>query len=295
MNPIRQSLQTQGYTLIRNPHHTLHDLMALSEAWAHAFLSVNSPESFEQEDSISPRQIIGSHLGRTPLPGYDSIFLSTTSGSTFPLPLHGELYYQSSSPPEALFFYCETPPTEAGQTLVCNGFTLFDALPSWLQTRLTEQNISYTRYSAKELWQSDYATQDADALLQFLSQRNIHGEINAQGELKTVFTTSAVPRVKGNHCFINNLMPFALREYQEPEATRSRVSFENGEAISIDMLNTIMEIAEQHQVGISWQAGDILILDNRCFMHGRNRLSGGPRTLYLRMAQRLRPGGAINA
>lgn len=290
MNPIHQNLQTQGYTLIRNPHHTLHDFMALSKAWGDAFLSVNRPDSLEQKDS-SPRQIIGSHLGRTPLPGYDSIFLSTASGFTFPLPLHGELYYQSSSPPEALFFYCETPPTEAGQTLVCNGFTLFDALPSWLQTRLTEQNISYTRYSAKELWQSDYATQDADALLQFLSRHNIQGEINAQGELKTIFTTSAVPRVKGKHCFINNLIPFALREHQEPDATRARVSFENGEAISVDLLNTILEIAAQHQVSISWQAGDILMIDNRCCMHGRNQLFEGPRTLYLRMAERLRLDG----
>lgn len=286
MNSILEDLQTQGYALVQNPHSTVQDFVRLSNAWGKNFLSVSGADSAHKH-THRPRQIIGSHLGRTPLPNHASVFLSSGSGSTFPLPLHGELYYQSHSPPEALFFYCQTPPAEAGETMVCNGISLFDALPSPLQERLVSQKISYTRYSPKELWQKDYATQDGNALLAFLAQNHVHGEIDANGELKTVFTTSAVPKVNGKHCFINNLIPFALREHQEPEATRSRVRFENGDAVSPEVLNTILTVAAQQQVGISWQAGDILIVDNRWCMHGRDRLAEGPRTLYLRMAQRI--------
>lgn len=283
---LLKKMKTQGYVLLRNTHHQLQDFIALSEQYGQDFLSVEPLDAVRQKRQ-TPRQIIGSHLGRTALPGYDSIFLNSGSGATFALPLHGELYYQKTHPPEALFFYCQTPPAEAGETLVCNGFTLFNALPSSLQHRLSTQKISYTRYSAKAVWQRDYATQDPDALLTFLAQHRIQGEVNDQGELKTVFTTSAVPQINGKHCFINNLLPFAIREHQEPEATRGRVRFENGEAIGPEMLNTIIAAAAQHQEKICWKTGDILILDNRFCMHGRNQLLEGPRTLYLRMAQRI--------
>ena len=283
---LLKKMRAQGYVLLRNTHHQLQDFIALSEQYGQDFLSVK-PLDTDCHKRQTPRQIIGSHLGRTALPGYDSIFLNSGSGATFALPLHGELYYQKTDPPEALFFYCQTPPAEAGETLVCNGFTLFNALPPSLQHRLSSQKISYTRYSSKAVWQRDYATQDVDALLAFLAQHHIQAEVNSQGELKTVFTTSAVPQINGKHCFINNLIPFALREYQEPQATRSRVRFENGSPLSMDVLKTIMDKAQQHQEKIVWQAGDILILDNRFCMHGRNQLLEGPRTLYLRMAQRI--------
>jgi alpha-ketoglutarate-dependent taurine dioxygenase len=288
MNSILEAIQTQGYAFIRNPDSVLQDFVTLTEQWGQAFLSLKKPDASAKTSHSPPKQIIGSHLGRTPLSGYEDIFLNSSSGSTFPLPLHGELYYQRISPPEGLFLYCHVPPAKAGETLLCNGIKLFESLPSSVQNQLLAQKISYTRYSSKELWQNDYATQDADALLVFLAQHNIQGEMDEQGELKTVFTTSAVTKANGKHCFINNLIPFALREYQEPEATRSRVRFENGKPISRDLLNTIIHAAQQHQVSFSWKTGDTLVIDNRCCMHGRNQLFEGPRTLYLRMAQHLR-------
>lgn len=281
---LRQAFETQGYLLVRQAEHTLEDFVHLTNQWGQDFLTLTAPQTGK-----SPRQIVGSHLGRTPLPGYDSVFLSSGQGATYPLPLHGELYYQLQSPPELLCFFCHVPPQTQGETLLCDGGALFAALPTAFQQRLQTENISYTRYSGPDWWQKDYGTSDAEALRAFLTQQGIQAEIDPETRvLKTVFTTSALRKRGDKFCFINNVIPFALRERQEPHATQSRVRFASGEPLPDAWLDSLLSAAAALQIPIRWQAGDILLIDNRRTLHGREALLEGPRTLYLRMAAQCR-------
>ncbi|MGV3526199.1 MAG: TauD/TfdA family dioxygenase [Candidatus Sericytochromatia bacterium] len=280
---FRQTFETDGYLLVRQAEQTLEDFVRLTEQWGREFLTLKS------DQSAGPRQIVGSHLGRTPLPGYDSVFLAAGQGATFSLPLHGELYYQMQFPPELLCFFCHIPPQTQGETLLCDGSALFEALPSDFQERLRSEPISYTRYSGPEWWQRDYGSTDAAAVTRFLLSQGLQADIDPQTQvLKTVFTTSAL-RTRGDRvCFINNVIPFVLRERHEPEATQSRVRFANGEPFPAPWIDSLLATAQKLQKAISWQTGDILLVDNRRTLHGRETLLEGPRTLYLRMAAQCR-------
>ncbi len=277
------NFEQKGYLLLSSPQHQLQDFLEITARWGQNFLQ------FANQPVAGPQQIVGSHLGRTPLPGKTDVFLSTGHHASYPLPLHGELYYQMPQPPELLCFYCETPPLQQGETLLCNGQALFQALPTSLQQLFLEHDLVYTRHSSLEAWQQDYQTQDCKALLQFLETQHIKGKIHPEtGELTTHYTSSALRHFRGDWCFINNLIPFALRERDEPQATRSRVRLTNGQAIPAVALETLLTCSETLEHRIAWQKGDILLVDNRWVLHGRRALHPGPRTLYLRMAQNCR-------
>lgn len=275
--------EQKGYLLLRNPQHQLQDFLQITERWGHDFVQI------QNLSGTGPQQIVGSHLGRTPLPGKTDVFLNAGHNASYPLPLHGELYYQMPYPPALLCFYCETPPLEQGETLLCNGQALFQALPTSIQQLFLEQDLVYTRHSPLAVWQKDYQTQDAKALLQFLKSVPIEGEIHPEtGELTTRYTCSALRHFRGDWCFMNNLIPFALRERDEPQATRSRVRLANGQTLPAAALDALLTCSEALQHSIAWQKGDILLVDNRWVLHGRRALLPGPRTLYLRMAQHCR-------
>ncbi len=274
------TLKNQGYALLKNPKRTLEDFIVETESFGERFL-------YHEASNNDPQQIIGARLGRQAISERRDVFLSSQKGSTYSLPAHGELYYQRTKPPEMLAFFCETPfagkTPQEGATLVYDGRKLFAHLSAATRQLFLSQEVEYTRYADRELWQKEYLTDDPEALVAFLKSQNIRADINSDGELKTTFTTSALREVEGEQVFINNLIPFVQREYEEPEATRSRAKFANGERISRAVLEELLEAAEAVETPIAWDQGDLLVVDNRRSLHGRKTLKPGPRAIYLRM------------
>jgi len=66
--------------------------------------------------------------------------------------------------------------------------------------------------------------------------------------------------------------------YRDP----SGLLFGDGSPISRDEIHHVMDITERHTVTFPWQAGDVLVLDNRLAAHGRNPYRG-ERKVYIAM------------
>ena len=61
------------------------------------------------------------------------------------------------------------------------------------------------------------------------------------------------------------------------------ISFEDGSEITDDIVSGINKIAERLITEISWQKGDILMVDNTRIMHGRRAFFDNQRDIYLRL------------
>ncbi|MGE3725426.1 MAG: TauD/TfdA family dioxygenase [Candidatus Sericytochromatia bacterium] len=278
LNSLQQAFKSRGAVILRDLEHTPEDLVDLSEIWAaQDFLGL---PSFTQ----TPQQLIGANLRRTPLTGYPGVFVASGTADLFELPLHGELYYQYQHPPDLLWFYCATAPTQQGETWLCDGQALFAALPEQVQTAFLSQKIVYTRVQSAENWQRDYQTSDFKALKAFLASQAIESVLEEDGALLTRFTTPALRWHQGQPVFINNVLPFALRELSQPDALRAHVRFEDGQKIPSEMVLLIRDTARQLTCAWPWQTGDILLVDNTRILHGRGTLHPEPRCLYLRMS-----------
>ncbi|TAN53331.1 MAG: hypothetical protein EPN21_01745 [Methylococcaceae bacterium] len=90
-------------------------------------------------------------------------------------------------------------------------------------------------------------------------------------------------------------MPFAWREAQEGRRHGSYVCFADGSPIPSEIVLQIADLGARLGTAIPWQRGDIAMVDNRYMLHGRDEIADQRRTLYLRMADKLRqpPSGPV--
>ncbi|MEJ8569172.1 TauD/TfdA family dioxygenase [Elongatibacter sediminis] len=56
-----------------------------------------------------------------------------------------------------------------------------------------------------------------------------------------------------------------------PHRSSNRVFFGDGEEIGTSVINALIDSQDKIALAYRWQAGDLLILDNKRFMHGRLR------------------------
>jgi len=228
----------------------------------------------------------------------DNKTLLTATGKTqeFPLPLHGEMYYLSQ-PPDLIWFYCATPVTEGGETTVGDGAAIFRDLPEETQRLFQERGIRYERHLSDGHWQLAFQNQDRTAVEQFCRENKLELTWSSDGSAMTSYRCSALRTdVNGKTSFINSLLLLALTEAAllsgeaataVPEAAHLKPDFvvrwEDGSRIDPAILKQISKACGRNEVPISWQTGDILMVDNRSILHGRRASSGRDRKILVRM------------
>lgn len=270
---LQAALLQAGAILLRHPSHSLADFLAVSERITDQFLQVDP-----QKGAMGA---LGANFGRRPIAGHDSLFSAT--GGNYALPLHGEGYFHFSDPPHLLWFFCANPAQEAGETLLCDGEKLFASLPPAIQTGLLQQDIVYSRIHTPSIWQELYGSKDPNHVQAHLKRRGIESRYLPDGSIESHFRSCAIRHRAGKQIFVNNLLPFALRELETPEQTQARVRFANGEPIPSEWVVQIQAQAQAQQEDICWQAMDILAIDNTRCLHGRRQIRDPQRELYLRL------------
>ncbi|MEZ0374942.1 MAG: TauD/TfdA family dioxygenase [Candidatus Sericytochromatia bacterium] len=237
----------------------------------------------EQGSQQGQQQSVGGNSGRSTVAGLASLFTTTGRTQGHPVPLHGELYFQQRRPPELLWFYCAQAPESDGMTWLCDGISLFAALPQPIQAQLSQRRLVYQRRLDCAYWQQ-YG-KDPEKVLEWFTAQGYAISWNEDGSLSTCFMAPALIERGGEPVFINNLLPFGLRQIQTPEATRARVCFEGEQPIAPELVLEIEAIAAGLTRAVAWQAGDVVLVDNTRTLHGRGAVSGSQREVYVRMSQ----------
>jgi alpha-ketoglutarate-dependent taurine dioxygenase len=183
--------------------------------------------------------------------------------------LHPELAREPYKP-DVCWFACVSPAQSGGETVICDGVQLAKKLPADVFEALNSRRLLYRRPATSEeisFWlKTDQPTDDdlsnppVDCPYEFW--RN-------DDKIGRRFSTPALhrPMFADDLAFGSFLL---LARYNLNN--KAFPLFEDGSVIPDDLVESIMDVAEDIKQPIKWQANDVLMLDNTRFMHGRNAI-----------------------
>jgi alpha-ketoglutarate-dependent taurine dioxygenase len=252
------------------------------------FIRASAGELLEYADQTSPRhKVSGNVYTSTDYPANQSIFLHNESSYAAVWPLR-------------IFFFCVSPADEGGETPIADVRKVFSRIPAYIKQRFAEKGWMLARNFGGGLglpWQTVFQTTDHKAVEDYCRQAGITCEWNSGGQLRTRQIRRAIvnhPRT-GVPVWFNHVTFFhsstvqpdirqmLLSQYSERQLPY-QTYYGDGSEIEPATLETLRAAYQQETVTFTWQAGDILMLDNMLVAHGRNPFTG-PRKIVAGMAQ----------
>jgi alpha-ketoglutarate-dependent taurine dioxygenase len=197
--------------------------------------------------------------------------------------------------PDLLFFYCKTAPSPGccgGATTVYDGFQLFSAMSASLQRHFVAARMRWRSLVPHEMLARTFdgdARVRPDHIVNFyqdaLANPRYHERIEAKfidGGLRVDFVAPTAIRAsrRDGWAFSNSGLSY-LGTWMRDEGVE--LLSEDGRPYPTEMLNGAMECANSVVVRIEWQAGDIVAIDNRTVLHGREAFDDAGRDVYVRM------------
>lgn len=168
--------------------------------------------------------------------------------------------------PDVVWFCCAVPAAEGGETLFWDGVEVWKAMSRELQQLFIDQKIRYVQKFLASHWQQFLgASATIDDVKNILdNMAGISYKINQDESLILEYICSGVIKTKyGNQdAFANSI----ISEYRNPRAI---VTFANGSAIPVKVINEIQKILDDLTGFIPWMSGDLVMIDNSRFLHGR--------------------------
>ena len=205
--------------------------------------------------------------GRSPID--DAANIHSVDGGTNAFSLHPELAREPWKP-DAAFFACFSPPSVGGETTICDGVALVRAMPEAVRRGLTGRRLFYVKTTWPELLDYWLGTREpSDAQLAAPPPGCPYEFRRIGGQIGRIFSRPALhkPMFTDDMAFGNFLL-FA-------RFNNGRSDFpvlDNGQPVPEDWLQAIKATGDSLSCAINWQAGDVLMLDNSRFMHGRNAI-----------------------
>lgn len=266
LKTIKESLRNDGFTLLRGLIKSFVEFEALTQSWFDRFhkpaarlrASASSPDGFTSQLSVN-----GYLLG------------------------HAEGYYRPClPPPDVCLFWCEQAPAlSGGETTWMDAAMFLDELPVALRDRLSKEAVVYESMWERERWQAEFGVSDVVSLKRLLdSDSRCRYQLGEHENLHLFFEVSAVqagadrvPR------FLNDLLAHLPRVdhprysgnvYCKPS---NRMHWSTGGEIDTKIVDLMIDAHDRVLRKHRWEDGDLLILDNHRFLHGREPMSPSDR------------------
>ncbi len=225
-----------------------------------------------------------------------TLMTATGSVQNFTIPLHGEMYYMEN-PPEVLYFYCLIPPQNGGQTTLCDGAQLFRALDEETKAFFLSHKIKYIRHLPDGDWQKAFLVDSNEDLQVFCASKGLTVTQDDDLAVKIEYTCDPVlyNETTQEHIFINNLLyiyfaeiSFNIGEVKEQLGSEAKhcpivIRLADGTPIPQQLVEKVAEAADGLTMKVSWQKGDVLMIDNSAVMHGRKKTTDLERKILVRM------------
>lgn len=196
--------------------------------------------------------------------------IHTVDGGTGAFALHPELSREPWKP-DAAFFACFSAPSRGGATTICDGVALVDEMPDAVRRGLEGRRLLYIKGTWPELldfWLGSPTPSDAQLRSPPPSCPYIFRRF-PDGQIVRAFTRPALhkPMFTDAPAFGNFLL-FARFNNGRPD----HPVLDDGNPVPESWLQAIKAAGDRISVPIAWQPGDLLMLDNTRFMHGRTAI-----------------------
>lgn len=221
-----------------------------------------------------------------------SIYTSSEYHSEESIGLHSENSYANRWPLR-IGFYCIKPAEQGGCTPIADCRKVYESISREVVEKFKDRGLMYVRnYSSIDLpWREVFQTSNKLEVEDYCRKNRIKYEWLGE-DLRTRQVNPAVRRhpVTGEwvwfnaaHMFHISNMRRQVREdmrmiFDESQLPRN-VYYGNGDVIEDEVFDEIRAAYQENQLVFEWKAGDLLLLDNMLFAHGRQPFSGTRKVL----------------
>ena len=274
MDAVKQDISETGLVLFRG--FDTRDAATLKKT-----LALFDAEPMMDARWSSPRSSVG-----------EGAFTSTEFPADQWIVLHSEMSYARTWP-RLLMFQCTDAADTGGATTIADMKEVSDALGADLVEEFHEREVIYRRNFRTGVdipWQHAFGTEDKDEVAVLAEKNGLEIDWQADGTLKVdQQAQGAIDSPVGTlwfnqaHLFHPLQLPEATRQalvaaFGEDGLPRTAV-FGDGEPIPDATIKRILQVLEEKTRNIDWQNGDLSIIDNMRWMHGRAPFTGSRRVL----------------
>lgn len=204
--------------------------------------------------------------------------------------------------PDLVWFCCGTPARTGGETTYCDGVELWEALSPSTRALFQARKVvggahrvpvshfhsilgpdATVEMVAGLLEAMHGAIPQLNARLPGLQARGWH-TVGPEGTFEIRFACSAVIRARhtGQLAFASHLPLYlaSMRALRDGRAFPISATFEDGAAIPDDVIDELMSRSAACTGEISWRPGDLAMVDNSRYMHGRRAFDDPGRELF---------------
>jgi alpha-ketoglutarate-dependent taurine dioxygenase len=221
--------------------------------------------------------------------------------------LHNENSYTNRWPLR-IAFCCVRVPAEGGQTPIADSREVLRRMPGDIVERFERKGLMYVRnYGSIDLpWSEVFQTLERAEVEAYCAANDIEWEWLPGNALRTRQYTpglhchpqSGTPVwFNAAHMFhVSSLKPDVQRAMLSlvgEESLPRNVYFGDGSRIDFEIFERIRAVYREHKQVFDWQSGDLLLLDNMLYAHGREPYVGERRVLVgMARAAQLQPAQA---
>ncbi|WP_018680242.1 TauD/TfdA family dioxygenase [Actinokineospora enzanensis] len=227
-----------------------------------------------------------------------NVFTSTEYPPDQTIPLHNEMSYTASWP-ATLFLTCLVPAADGGETPLADSARVYDRLSPQVRERFERDGVMYVRNFGHGIdlsWQEAFQTDDRNVVDAYCAEHGIDAQWLGGDRLRTrqVVQAAVESRVTGRRVWFNqahlfhvsSLPPAVERELRESFAEDDlprNAMYGDGSPLDPGHLAEVRAAYAAEEIARPWGAGDIVVVDNEQFAHGRRPYSGS-RSVLVAMA-----------
>lgn len=218
----------------------------------------------------------------------DGVYTSTEYPRQYEISLHNEMSY-SLRWPDFLYFFCVTPPGSGGETSIADSRRIMSSIAPEIVEKFERLGVGYRRNlfgrkSAFNSWAKAYETEDRAAVERHCREWDTQYEWLDDDGLQTTEIRAATrfhpiteEKIWFNQAHLWHVSNSPFLEEEDFAAASDlpmNCVFGDGTTIDVTMLKNIRQVMNEEKKLVSWEKGDLLLLDNVLVAHGRMPFSG---------------------